>query len=366
MMSNNPDLVAVIMAGGAGTRFWPMSTEARPKQFLRLFGERTLLQLSYDRLASFIDPERILVLTSARFEDLVAEQLGSELPAGNIIGEPMRRDTSAAVALAALLCQRRFGDAVMGVFTSDHLIEPTAELERAVRSAAAGAAASERALYTFGIQPTFPSEGFGYLERADLLDDDDGIEHYELERFVEKPKRAEAEEYLATGRYYWNSGMFIWRTEAILAELQRLLPKHLEYLGAAVERDGEADWADALRAGFEPLVKKSIDFGVMEKAAARGLVRCVVPRFRWSDVGGWLALEEHLQQDASDNAHLGRLEQLDARRNLVFCEEPGETVALVGVEDLVVVRSGGKTLITRRDNTEAIKKLVENLPNDLK
>ncbi len=341
-MSNNQDLVAVIMAGGAGTRFWPMSTEARPKQFLRLFGERTLLQLSYDRLASFIDPERILVLTSARFEDLVAEQLGDELPAANIIGEPMRRDTSAAVALAALLCQRRFGDAVMGIFTSDHLIEPDAGLERAVRSAAAGAAASDRALYTFGIQ------------------------HCELERFVEKPERARAEEYLATGRYYWNSGMFIWRTSAILAELKRLLPKHLEHLGAAVARDGEADWADALRAGFEPLAKTSIDFGVMEKAASRGLVRCVVPRFQWSDVGGWLALEEHLEQDAGGNAHLGHLEQLDSGRNLVFCEDPAETVALVGVKDLVVVRSGQKTLVTHRDNTEAIKKLVADLPDDLK
>ena len=183
---------------------------------------------------------------------------------------------------------------------------------------------------------------------------------------MEKPERARAEEYLATGRYYWNSGMFIWRTSAILAELKRLLPKHLEHLGAAVARDGEADWADALRAGFEPLAKTSIDFGVMEKAASRGLVRCVVPRFQWSDVGGWLALEEHLEQDAGGNAHLGHLEQLDSGRNLVFCEDPAETVALVGVKDLVVVRSGQKTLVTHRDNTEAIKKLVADLPDDLK
>ena len=185
-MSNNPELVAVIMAGGAGTRFWPLSTEARPKQFLRLFGERTLLQLSFDRLRAMMPAERILVLTSARFVDLVCQQL-PELPAGNVIGEPMRRDTSAAVALAALLCRRRFGNPVMGVFTSDHLIEPNEELERAVRSAAAGAAGSDGVLYTFGIQPAYPATGFGYLERGELLQDDDGIRHFSLERFVEKP-----------------------------------------------------------------------------------------------------------------------------------------------------------------------------------
>ena len=362
VMSRDPDLVAVIMAGGAGTRFWPLSTEARPKQFLRLFGERTLLQLSYDRLAAMIPPERILVLTSGRFMELVARQLPM-LPAANIIGEPMRRDTSAAVALAALLCRQRFGDPVMGVFTSDHLIKPQAEFERAVRSAAARAARSGRALYTFGIQPTYPATGFGYLERGELLADDDGIQHFQLERFKEKPKLERAREYIESGRYYWNSGMFVWTVDAIIAELQRLLPDHLRHLEPAVKRDGQADWEQALRDGFEPLARTSIDFGVMEKARE---VRCVVPSFQWSDVGGWLALEEHLEQDAQGNAHLGRLREHDSRRNLVFCEEPGETVALVGVEDLVVVRAGDKTLITHRNNTEAIKKLVADLEDDLK
>ena len=361
-MSNNPDLVAVIMAGGAGTRFWPLSTEARPKQFLRLFGQRTLLQLSYDRLASMIPPEQILVLTSGRFMDLVAEQL-PELPAGNIIGEPMRRDTSAAVALAALLCRKRFGNPVMGVFTSDHLIEPTEELERAVRSAAAQAAASDRALYTFGIQPAYPATGFGYLERGELLLDEDGIQHFRLQRFKEKPALTTAKEYVESGKYYWNSGMFVWTVDAILAELGRLMPDHLRHLEPAVERDGRPDWEQALHDGFDPLVKTSIDFGVMEKA---GEVRCVVPRFQWSDVGGWLALEEHLEQDEHGNAHLGCLTDLDAHSNLVFCEDPKETVALVGVENLVVVRAGDKTLITHRDKTEAVKALVAGLEDDLK
>ena len=365
VMCKYPDLVAVIMAGGAGTRFWPLSTEARPKQFLRLFGERTLLQLSYDRLATMIPPERILVLTSARFKDLVLEQLG-ELPPQNVIGEPMRRDTAAAVALAALICRKRFGNPVMGVFTSDHLIEPTPELERAVRSAASEAAASGEVLYTFGIKPTYAATGFGYLERGEELLDDEGILHFQLRRFKEKPKRPRALEYVARGEYYWNSGMFIWTVDAILAQLGGLLPEHLRHLEPAVERDGQADFEQALHQAFEPLIKTSIDFGVMEKAAAQRKVRCVVPRFDWSDVGGWLALEEHLPRDEHGNAVQGRLEQRDAGRNLVFCEDPGETVALIGVEDLVVVRAGNKTLITHRHKTEAIKELVAALDDDLR
>ena len=360
-MSENPQLVVVIMAGGAGTRFWPMSTEARPKQFLSLFGQRTLLQASYDRVSGFVPPERVLVLTSARFVELVREQL-PELPAQNVVGEPIRRDTSAAVALASLMCRERFGDPVMAVLTSDHLIQPVDEFQRTLLSAARGAAGSS-ALYTIGILPTYPAEGFGYLHRGALLQDDDGVQHFSLQRFKEKPDRVTAERYLESGEYYWNSGMFIWSTSAIMAELERNLPDHIKHLEPAMASMDGPGWVDALTKAFEPLRKISIDFGVMERAAE---VRCVGSTFDWSDVGGWLALEEHLDQDMNGNAHRGRLKMHGGERNLVFCEDSSEVVALVGVDDLVVVRSGKVTLVTRRDKTEKIKKLVKKLPRELR
>ena len=358
----DPNLVVVIMAGGAGTRFWPLSTERCPKQFLRLFGERTLLQLTYDRVAALVPPERVLVLTSAAFEQLVRQQL-PELPARNVVGEPMRRDTAAAVALAALICEQEFDQATMAVLTADHLIEPPALFQATLLSAARQAAASDQALYTFGIKPGYPATGFGYLERGDHLCHDNGVEHYQLLRFVEKPDLETAQGYLDTGRFYWNSGMFVWSTAAIMAELERLLPAHLERLRPAVQRLGQADFEQALRRGFEPLDKISIDFGVMERARQ---VRCVEASFEWNDVGGWLALEQLMERDDQGNARQGRVATVDAANNLVHCEDPHEAVALVGVKDLIVVRAGGRTLVAHRDSTEAIKQLVQGLDPDLK
>ena len=359
------DLAVVIMAGGAGTRFWPLSTEARPKQFLNLFGERTLIQISHDRVAGLVPPERVLVLTNERFVPLVREQL-PDLPGRNVIGEPMRRDTAAAVALAALLCRERFGNPAMAVLTADHLIEPAETFRRTLCSAVAAVSSGEGsgALYTFGIQPSYPATGYGYLRRGPRVLDDDGIEHFKLRQFREKPDAGTALAYLDSGEYYWNSGMFVWSTATILEQLRAHLPAHLQHLEPAVRRDGEADFGEALRRAFEPLELTSIDFGVMEKA---GHVRCVASTFNWSDVGGWLALEPLLERDAAGNVHRGRLFTEDARGNLVFSEDRDEAVALVGVRDLVVVRSGNRTLVVHRDCAEQVKKLVKaGLDPDLK
>jgi mannose-1-phosphate guanylyltransferase len=355
-------LAVVIMAGGVGTRFWPLSTEARPKQFLRLFGERSLLQMSHDRIADVVPPERVLVLTNKRFAALVGEQL-PDLPAENIIGEPHRRDTAAAIALAALLCERRLGAGTMAVLTADHLVEPVALFQSTLRSAVKACRDGAGALYTFGVKPAYPATGFGYLQRGELVLEDDGVEHYRLGRFREKPDRATAERYLESGEYYWNSGMFVWSTSAILGELRRHLPEHLARLAPAVARDGEPDFEEALARAFEPLTPISIDFGVMEKAED---VRCVAAGFRWSDVGGWLALEELLGRDGAGNASRGRTFAVDAGHNLVYCEDAEEVVALVGVEDLVVVRAGGRTLVAHRDRAEQIKQLVKQLDPELR
>lgn len=362
-LTNNLNLIVVIMAGGAGTRFWPVSTEKRPKQFLTLFGERSLIQMSYDRIASLVPPERVLVLTNERFVHLVKEQL-PQLPDENIIGEPLRRDTAAAVALAALLGRRRFGNPVIATLTADHLIEPIEEFQRALLSAAHAAEASDQALYTFGIKPTFAATGFGYLQRGDALPRREGdLPHYRLLCFREKPDGATARQYVHSGEYYWNSGMFVWTANAILSELTQHLPEHLTHLQKAVDKDKTADWPRALTAGFEPLKPISVDFGVMEKAAQ---VCCVTSEFNWDDVGGWLALEKFLGSDEAKNVHRGHLYTHDAQQNLIFCEDSEETVALVGVKDLIVVRSGNKTLILPRSRTEEIKAIVKQLDETLR
>ncbi|MEE9566332.1 MAG: sugar phosphate nucleotidyltransferase [Desulfobacteria bacterium] len=356
MTEQRLDLVVVIMAGGAGTRFWPLSTEERPKQFLDLFGDRTLLQKSFDRVSSLVPPERILVLTNAAFVSIVKEQL-PHVPVENIIGEPTRRDTAAAVALAAVLCRRRFGNPVIATLTADHLIEPVDLFQETLLSAARRAA-NDNALYTFGIEPTYPATGYGYLERGLQIADDDGIEHFHLVRFKEKPDLETARQYVESGRFYWNSGMFVWTADAILKEIETHLPNHAKALFDAVAFDKTPQWNHALKAAFESLHAVSIDFAVMEKAQN---VCCVASKFSWRDVGGWLALRSCLPEDETGNYCRGKTLTLDATDNLVFCEDPEDTTVLIGVKDLVIVRAGPLTLITHKDRAEDLKKLVQTM-----
>jgi mannose-1-phosphate guanylyltransferase len=344
-------LVAVIMAGGMGTRFWPLSTRQKPKQFIALFGERTLLQMSFDRLRGLVPPERILVLTNAAHVSLVAEQL-PELPAGHVIGEPVRRDTAAAVTLAAVLVQQRFGDSVILTLTADHLIEPTDLFQRNLVSAARQVAASS-AFYTFGIPPAFPATAYGYLEKGARVAIDDGIEHFELRRFKEKPDLETARSYVETGRFLWNSGMFVWRASTILEEVRRWLPRHYEALLPLGQHDGTPHWQKALGEGFSAIEPISIDYGVMEKTAMP--LRCVASLFSWSDVGGWAAMGDFLTRDARGNSGRGEVRVLDASGNLVFCDASDETVALIGVDDLIVVRAGKRTLVARKSEVDRIK-----------
>ncbi len=213
------DLVGVIMAGGAGTRFWPLSTAQRPKQFLRLVDEESLLQKSFLRLAGLIDRERILVLTNEAFVPLVREQL-PQVPAHNVVGEPLRRDTAAAVCLAATLVRKRFGNSVIATVTADHLIEPVDEFRGSLISAARGAADS-RALYTFGIRPTSPATAYGYLELGEPLDLDPDVQHFRIASFREKPDLELAREYVASGNYFWNSGCSSGRLKPSFASWKR-------------------------------------------------------------------------------------------------------------------------------------------------
>ena len=351
--------VAVIMAGGMGTRFWPLSTRKEPKQFLRLFDDRSLLQKSFDRLAGMVSPERVLVLTNEAFTGLVREQLPG-IPPENVIGEPQRRDTAAAVALAAFVCAARYGNPVMVVLTADHLIGPTGLFQETVLSAARAARESGR-LYTLGIQPTRPATAYGYIELGPEIGRRDGIEHFQVARFKEKPDEETARRYVESGNYLWNSGMFVWTVQAIREALEAHLPEHGRIFSRAVDDLGTDRWQAALDTAFQALPAVSIDYGVMEKVTGAG---CVRAGFSWNDVGGWPAIREFLEKDGRGNRFRGNLVSGDARENLVFCDDPEETVLILGVENLVIVRSGKRTLVVPGNRVEEIKDLVQALEKD--
>lgn len=341
---------AVIMAGGAGTRLWPLSRKRRPKQLLRLFDGASLLELARRRLEGLFAPEQIWVITSAHYLDQVARAL-PDIPGGNLIGEPVGRDTANAIGLAANLLARRDARATMAVFTADHLIGPQERFAAAIR---AGLDAAERftdSLVTFGITPRGPHTGYGYVRRGEAV----GPLTYRVAEFREKPTRAVAEEYVRSGEYYWNSGMFAWRVAAIQAELERLLPDSARELAALA-----ADWerlggSPEGAARFERLTKISIDYGVLEKARD---VLVVEMDCDWQDLGSWLAIAGTRRPDAAGNVALApQALVVDGRDNIVVSEAEHLVVTL-GLSDVVVVHSEDATLVCRRDQVERLKELA--------
>jgi len=349
-------LHAVIMAGGGGTRFWPKSRQLRPKQFLHLTGDRTLLQQAFDRIEGPVVPTNMWVITSAMHRAEASKQL-SALPADHVIGEPMGRDTAACIGLAAALIGRQDPEAIMLVMPADHVIEPSQEFRRAALVAEQMADEHPDALITLGIPPTYPATGYGYIHRGSVVTNRQGIGVFRVQAFREKPTRDTAERFVALGEYFWNSGIFVWKAATILNALANRQPK----LHAAVLRIAEA-WPtgqrDAvLRKEYEVLEKISIDYAVMEHAIEVLVIQAV---FRWDDVGSWLALERMHPQDADGNTVLALHCGLKTK-GCVVAADTGHLVATVGVENLLIVQDGNATLVADRREEGTIKQLVELL-----
>jgi len=349
-------LHALIMAGGGGTRFWPRSRLKRPKQFLRLAGERTLLQQAFDRIEGPIAPQNTWVITAAMHAGEVVGQLAT-VPADHVVGEPLGRDTAACIALGAALIARQDPSATMLVMPADHVIEPVQEFRRAAQVAEQMADEHPSALITFGIPPTYPATAYGYIHRGPVVTHRQGIEVFHVQAFREKPSRDNAERYLASGEYYWNSGIFVWKAATILKALAERQPK----LHAAVQRIAEAwntpDRGSILRKEYVGLDRISIDYAVMEHATE---VLVVQAPFRWDDVGSWLALERMHPQDADGNTVLALHCGLKTKKCVIAADQ-GHLVATVGVENLLIVQDGNATLIADRREEAAIKQLVELL-----
>jgi mannose-1-phosphate guanylyltransferase len=345
---------AVVLAGGYGERFWPASTVAHPKQLLTLLGDRTMLEMAVDRLQGLIPPERVLVLTSADLVEATIEH-SPDLPPGNVIGEPMRRDTAAAVALACAVVKGRDPEGVFCVVTADHVMGDLDLFRQTLRDALEVAATSD-VLVTIGMRPTWPSTAFGYIEAGEPVAAPGAVEFRRVTRFVEKPDAPTAAGYLEAGNFSWNSGMFIWSVDSLARAFHLHAPELGTMIDTLVPALDTTGFEAALKQQFEPLPKISIDYALMERADN---IVMAEGRFAWGDVGSWPEVADHLPADEHGNAHRGALEVLDASNNVIVSE--GRLTALIGVDDLIVVHTDEVTLICPKDRAQDVKDLVTRL-----
>lgn len=350
-------LHAIVMAGGSGTRFWPASRAALPKQLLPLAGERTLLEDTVTRLEGLVPPERVLVVTSARLLDAARRQL-PQVPDAGLVGEPCKRDTAPCIGLAALLVARHDPDATMAVMPSDHVIAPAAKFQDAIRQAAALVDEAPGRLVTFGIRPTYPAESFGYIQQGAALAVAPGAAPaHAVARFREKPPAQVATEYLAAGNYLWNAGIFVWKAATILAALRERQPEclaHLERIAAAWDGpDREAVFARE----FAAIKGISIDYAVLEQATD---VVVIEAPFTWDDLGGWSAVARQRGVDAEGNTIVGRHLGIESVRTIVHAAGD-HLVVTMGLEDMLVVHTPDATLVADRAREEAVRKVVAEL-----
>jgi mannose-1-phosphate guanylyltransferase len=349
-------LHAIVMAGGSGTRFWPKSRRNRPKQLLCLHGDATMLQKTVARVAALIPPSRTYIITGADQAEATKAQL-PDLPAANVVAEPCPRDTAACVGLAALIVAKADPDGAMIVMPADHVIQPVERFLATVKAAVHVIDADPTAFVTFGVKPTRPETGYGYIERGEALGAPEGIALHKVAQFREKPDLATAEQFLADGRFAWNAGIFVWRARAILDALK----VHRPNLYAALERVGKAlgtpEEAEVIAREYPAMEKVPIDKAVMEKA---GNVRVLEVVYDWNDVGDWRSLSGLVPPDSNGNTTQGKVHAIDTKGSIIVSDDGG-LIATLGVEDLVIIQSGGATLVARKDQLDRLKAMVEGL-----
>ncbi len=347
--------IPVILAGGSGERFWPLSRQSRPKQFLQLDGSgRSLIQATADRLEPLCGGiENMMIVTGQKHRGLILEHL-PDLPLESLVVEPMARDTAAAVLLAALRVRDRFGaDAIVGVFPSDHQIGNTLGFQASVE-AGVKAVAKTDGLVTLGMKAAYPATGYGYIETGELTTDIDGHKLHKVSRFVEKPDLETAEKFLATGHFYWNAGMFLFRAGRMIEEFKMHAPDLL----AGLENAYQGNRAQFEQA-FEVLRKAPIDRAIMEKSQC---VYVIPAEFEWDDLGDWNAVAR-LMQGSNPNVAVGQHLGLDTSGAILYTTNGDDLIVTLGLEDVVIVRDGDVTLVARKDRTQDIKKIVERLKN---
>ena len=342
---------AVIMAGGKGERFWPLSTSKHPKQLLALVGDKPLIAQAVDRLDGLVPPENVFVVTNADLVEATREA-APLLPPENIVGEPIGRDTAAAVACGGALVKARDEEGVFAVLTADQVMGDL-DLFSATLKGGMDLAEQNEILVTIGIEPAYPSTGFGYIESGDTFAKENGVEFRKANRFVEKPDEATATQYLETGRFYWNSGMFIWSIPSLEKAFAAHCPEMRELMDTLTGYAKDGKIVEGMDATYPDLGRISVDYALMEKADN---IVMACGTFAWDDVGSWPALESHFEQDEDGNTRIGEVETLDANGNIILSGD--RLTAVIGVKDLIVVQAEGVTLVCPKDRAQDIKQMV--------
>jgi mannose-1-phosphate guanylyltransferase len=348
------------MAGGGGTRLWPLSRQAHPKQTLSLFDERSLFQTSVERLEELFPPERILVVTV----ETQAHELQAQvpvIPAENYLIEPMPRGTASVVGLAALALQQRDPQAVMAILTSDHFIRDETRFRELLKTA--HDVAEDGFLVTLGIEPTFPATGYGYIQKGDCIGEYDDTDVYKVLRFKEKPDEAQARRLLEGGDHSWNSGMFMWRVEDIMNEFARQMPDLSESLDEIANAWGSPTQQEVLQRIWPGLKPETIDYGIMEGAKKVAVIPAT--GLGWSDVGSWDSLYDLLEGDENGNIVMGgKHVGLDTSESLIYVTQKRRLIVTIGVDDLVVVDTGDVLLVCRKDQAQRVRQVVRHLKDN--
>ena len=347
--------VAVIMAGGKGERFWPRSRRNMPKQFLSLTDDgKTMIQLTVERIEPLVEIEDVFVVTNKDYKDLVKEQLPN-LPEENIILEPMAKNTAPCIGLASMYIRKKYKDAVMVVLPSDHLIKFNGMFINILKDAIE-IAEENKNMVTIGITPNYPETGYGYINFGEEKEDTRNNNVYKVECFVEKPNIEKAKEYLLSGKYLWNSGMFVWKASTILEQFETLLPSTYTGILKIEETLGTEDAERVLESEFQKFKSESIDYGIMEKAND---IYTIPGNFGWDDVGSWLALERFNRTNENGNVVSGNVINIDTKNSII--QGSNKLIATVGVDNLIVVDTEDALLICKKDNAQDIKRVLENL-----
>jgi mannose-1-phosphate guanylyltransferase len=360
VMPSPNNTYALILAGGSGTRFWPLSRNSRPKQLLDLFGSGTLLEQTIRRLDGLVPVEQIFVLTNEKQVDAV-RAAAPMLPAANVFAEPAKRDTAPAVALGIGLVAAKNPDAVMLVLPSDQLIQDTASFQEVLRDAILSAESAD-GLVTIGIQPTWACPSYGYIERGEravIAGLDCENPPFEVKCFREKPNPELAEQFLRQGGFTWNAGMFVWKIPTVIEQLARHAPELAEFIS---EVRSSSDIDATIAAQFPKLPARSIDYALMEKADR---VLNIEATFDWDDVGSWISISKYLPKYGEENRSNSELTEIDSENNIVFNARAQSRVALLGVDDLIIVQTEDALLVANRHQADAIKQLTDVLPEHL-
>ncbi len=345
-------MYAVIMAGGVGTRFWPRSRFKRPKQFLKILDERTMIEATFDRLGDLIPDDKIYVVTTENQSKQIKEQL-SALKPENLIIEPKGKNTAPCIGLSAVILKQRDPNAVMAVLPADHRIQKQQEFHKVL--SAAGIVASKRnCLVTIGINPTYPSIGYGYIQVNGKVDEINETPVYKVKTFAEKPDLVTAERFIQSGDFLWNSGMFVWKAQTILDEIEELLPELHDGLMEIQKYLTTKKRDEVIQKVFCQIKSISIDYGVMEQSQN---VYVLKGDFDWNDVGSWEEVYKISEKDENENVLIGNHFTRDTRGCLI--DSPNRFIATLGVEDLIIVSTDDAILICRRDRAQQVKDLVD-------